>query len=220
MGVACSAAAIKERAQREMQCEQPEPFVRHVTAPELREGDAAGPWWTPLSSFDSAADRNERMSEFVNFTRYCDGGSPVFVGHSLFFRQFCASRISTYLKRNRPALASRIKKFKLANATLLAVTLQYNVDSMAADGSVGCTILDADLICGGGFHADNYEEERLSERFGPSAAKDVEQELARPSVFARLGAAKAEGVRMSAHEGLGMTAVRQRVSTLFSSLRK
>ena len=204
-----------------MQAEQPEPFVQFVTEPPLLEGDAAGPWWTPLSSFDSATDRDERMSEFINFTRYCRGSSPIFVGHSLFFRYFCAKRLSTYLLRNRPVLASKIKKLKLANATLLAVTLQYNTDGLNSDGSIGCTIIDADLICGGGFHDDSYEEERLSERFGPAASEDVEQELARPSVFARFGAVGAESVRLSAREGAaGIAVMRQTVSKLFSAVKK
>jgi hypothetical protein len=119
--------------------------------PTFDINDADLPWWTSVSSYDSKHDQEERVKEFVNFTRYCEDEFPIFVGHSLFFKQFYSSRISTFLEKNKPNLSSNMKKFRLSNATILAVTLKYS-DKPDDDGCSEATLVDADLLFGGGFH--------------------------------------------------------------------
>jgi hypothetical protein len=111
--------------------------------------DADQPWWTPLTSRDSSADQQERVREFMTFARYCDSKLPVFVGHSLFFKAFYSKRISNELLNNRKSLSENLKCFRLSNASMLAVTVQFIEKE---NGQVDSMIIDADLIFGGGFH--------------------------------------------------------------------
>jgi hypothetical protein len=113
----------------------------------LYVNDAAYPWWTNISSFDTQADQIERVEEFISFSRYCEAACPIFVGHSLFFKLFYSRRLSKFLSTVRPELAANLKKFRLGNASVLAMTVLYSSQS-----DLECTILDADLIFGGGFH--------------------------------------------------------------------
>jgi len=117
------------------------------------------PWWTAISSFDNEKDQLERIREFITFTRYCPHTMPVFVGHSLFFRSFYCKRISKVMSRKRPNLSANMKKYKLSNATLLAVTVKYHdLDS----GDSEALILDADILFGGGFHGARHVQHRHS----------------------------------------------------------
>eukprot|EP00598_Pedospumella_elongata_P005723 CAMPEP_0184980830 /NCGR_PEP_ID=MMETSP1098-20130426/10714_1 /TAXON_ID=89044 /ORGANISM="Spumella elongata, Strain CCAP 955/1" /LENGTH=577 /DNA_ID=CAMNT_0027504313 /DNA_START=415 /DNA_END=2148 /DNA_ORIENTATION=- len=111
--------------------------------------DADQPWWTAISSFENEKDQLERVREFVTFSRYCGHGLPVFVGHSLFFKAFYSKRVSAVLARKRPHLSANLKRYRLSNATLLAVTVRYRD---LENGSSEAVILDADLPFGGGFH--------------------------------------------------------------------
>ena len=111
--------------------------------------DADQPWWTAISSFENEKDQLERVREFLTFSRYCGHGLPVFVGHSLFFKAFYSKRVSAVLARKRPHLSANLKRYRLSNATLLAVTVRYRD---LENGSSEAVILDADLLFGGGFH--------------------------------------------------------------------
>jgi len=111
--------------------------------------DADQPWWTAISSFENERDQLERVTEFLTFSRYCGHGLPVFVGHSLFFKAFYSKRISAVLARKRPHLSANLKRYRLSNATLLAVTVRYRD---LENGASEAVILDADLPFGGGFH--------------------------------------------------------------------
>ncbi len=111
-------------------------------------GDADQPWWTPISSYENGEAQQERVREFISFVRHCDAKLPVFVGHSLFFKAFYSKRISTVLYANRPEISANLKKFRLSNASLLAVTVSF----VEIDGLNEAVITDADLIFGGGFH--------------------------------------------------------------------
>ncbi len=158
IGVACGETAIRKRIHEE--------FTKHISQERSQEllschhlhaADASHPWWTPVSSYDNKQDKEERMREFANFIRYCEDTSPIFVGHSLFFKTFCNRRISTYLARNRPALVANMRKYKLGNAVLLAVTLVFT-NSDVGNGCCDGKIVDADLICGGGFEGgDSFD---------------------------------------------------------------
>lgn len=120
---------------------------------DVDTSSADTPWWTAISSFDNERDQLERIREFITFTRYCPHTMPVFVGHSLFFRSFYSKRISKVMARKRPNLSANMKKYKLDNATLLAVTVKYfDLDT----GDSDALILDADVLFGGGFHGARH----------------------------------------------------------------
>jgi len=120
---------------------------------EVDTSSADTPWWTAISSFDNERDQLERIREFVTFTRYCPHTMPVFVGHSLFFKAFYSKRVSKVMARKRPNLSANMKKYKLDNATLLAVTVKY-IDLDTGDSDA--LILDADILFGGGFHGARH----------------------------------------------------------------
>ena len=149
MGIECGAGIVK-RVRAELTS-----AVGAAKASELMDGvdvDTSGadvPWWTPISSFDNDKDQLERIREFISYSRYCPHPVPVFVGHSLFFRAFYSKRISAVMARKRPNLSANMKKYKLSNATLLAVTVKYHDLEC---GSSDAMILDADVLFGGGFH--------------------------------------------------------------------
>jgi hypothetical protein len=99
----------------------------------------------------------DRVREFITFSRHCDYNLPVFVGHSLFFKEFCSKRISAVMCRKRPHLSANLKRYRLSNASLLAVTVKY------VDLDNGCSeavVVDADLIFGGGFHGLKLAHEK------------------------------------------------------------
>lgn len=132
--------------------------------------DAGCTWWTNVSDVDTRYEQEIRLVEFSTFVRLCDDDSPIFVGHSLFFRNFCSKRISTFLARNRPMLTSNMRQNKLGNGTLIAVTILFNdIDNGCSD----CTIIDADLIFGGSFFGgDNFDDH---ERERDSVMPDLEE---------------------------------------------
>lgn len=135
--------------------------------------DANEPWWTGLSSYENGEKQQERVREFISFVRHCGAKLPIFVGHSLFFRAFYSKRLSTLLLSNRPEISENLKKFRLSNASLLAVTVSFT----EIDGACEAIITDADLIFGGGFHGvptndddDDENEGKESEKGGSSSS--------------------------------------------------
>eukprot|EP00428_Durinskia_dybowskii_P076483 CAMPEP_0170355624 /NCGR_PEP_ID=MMETSP0117_2-20130122/741_1 /TAXON_ID=400756 /ORGANISM="Durinskia baltica, Strain CSIRO CS-38" /LENGTH=1335 /DNA_ID=CAMNT_0010609673 /DNA_START=108 /DNA_END=4115 /DNA_ORIENTATION=- len=149
VGIECGAAIIK-RVKAELihslGAAKAEALMEGV---EIDTTSVEQPWWTQMSSSDSEKDQLERVREFITFSRYCPHAIPVFVGHSLFFRKFYSKRVSKVMSRRRPHLSASMKRFKLSNATLLAVTVKYHD---LEQGSSDAMILDADLLFGGGFH--------------------------------------------------------------------
>lgn len=119
----------------------------------LDVNDASTPWWTPMHSFDSKADQADRLKEFISFARYCDAKTPIFVGHSLFFKNFYSKKVSEVLSKRRPELVENLRKYRLGNATVLAVTVLFSAHD---DGE--CMILDADVLFGGGFHGHEEKD--------------------------------------------------------------
>lgn len=126
---------------------------------ELHVNDADQVWWTPMASYDSEKDQQDRIQEFITFMRYCDGKIPIVVGHSLFFKAFYSKRISRSLSANRKYLSHNLQKFRLSNASMLAVTVVFGD---VANGCSEASILDADLIFGGGFHGQGAHGNRNS----------------------------------------------------------
>jgi hypothetical protein len=115
----------------------------------LDVNDADCPWWTSMTSTERTVEQQERVTEFLTFCRYCEAKLPVFVGHSLFFKAFYSRRISNELLLNRQSLSENLKKFRLSNASMLAVTVKF-LDR--DNGLSEAMIIDSDLIFGGGFH--------------------------------------------------------------------
>lgn len=125
----------------------------------LHINDTDQVWWTPMASYDSERDQQSRIREFVTFMRYEESKIPIVVGHSLFFKAFYSKRISHSLMQNRKYLSHNLQKFRLSNASMLAVTVAFG------DVDNGCSealLLDADLIFGGGFHAPGNQGNRNS----------------------------------------------------------
>ena len=182
VGVACGETAIRSRIVEEL--------TKHISHERARElmgshymnaADVVHPWWTPVSSYDDKQDKEERMREFANFIRYCDEASPIFVGHSLFFKTFCNRRISTYLARNRPALVANMRRYKLGNAVLMAITLVFT-NSNTGNGCCDGKIVDADLICGGGFEGgDNFDGDERDDVTRIDSTRDVSACAASPN---------------------------------------
>jgi len=144
-------SAISERVSTELESKLGRSRTEHITSPLIHYNDASQTWWTQLSSFDSAQDQHERIGDFISFSRHCDSQCPIFVGHSLFFKSFYSRRLSPIIERIRPELSENLKKYRLGNASVLAVTLLYSNNK-----DTECTILDADVIFGSGFqkHTD------------------------------------------------------------------
>lgn len=157
--------------------------------------DADNPWWTNISSFETDKDQLERVREFLTFSRYCPHDMPVFVGHSLFFKEFYSKRISAVMARKRPNLTANLKRYRLSNATLMAVTVKY---IELENGCSEAVILDADLLFGGGFHGakhghdaqgDNKPGARVGVRMtGAAAEEDIDgaHQLPPPSQASRI----------------------------------
>lgn len=120
-----------------------------LLAVPIEYNDADQTWWTPLAGHDNDREQQERIREFLTYSRYCDAQLPVFVGHSLFFKAFYSKRVSNELLKNRRTLSENLKKFRLSNASMLAVTVRYlDVEGGASEA----IMIDADLIFGGSFH--------------------------------------------------------------------
>jgi len=134
--------------------------VNHLMNIPIDFHDTNNQWWTSMSSHDNEYDVQERIREFVTFARYCDADIPIFVGHSLFFKAFYSKRISNELYSNRRYLSDNLKKFRLSNASLLAVTVSF-VD--VEHGLSDAILLDADVIFGGGFNAHHSQGVKASE---------------------------------------------------------
>jgi broad specificity phosphatase PhoE len=134
-----------------------------LTAVPITINDCDLPWWTPIADHENEIEQQIRVREFVTFARYCDAQVPVFVGHSLFFKAFYSKRISKDLFKNRHHLSENLKKFRLSNATMLAVTVSFQ-DYTHGEGLSEAVMIDADIIFGGGFHGlvDHEKEEEGS----------------------------------------------------------
>ena len=162
VGVACG-SSIADRVASELEAKLGKERAEQLMINSIHVNDAANPWWTNTTSFDNRVDQHDRVSEFISFSRYCEGDRPIFVGHSLFFKLFYSRRVSTLLAKVRPELSSNLKRHRLGNATILAVTVLYS-----SENDFDCTILDADLIFGGSFQKHtNGRGKSLSQDLSP-----------------------------------------------------
>jgi len=107
-------------------------------------GDAASEWWTPGNTYESAAQVETRVQDWLDFVRYHEAETPIFVGHSLFYKAFYSKRMSAGFKAAKPELAAKLAKHKLGNAVLMYVEVDFS-------GEVP-EIADAHILFGGGFH--------------------------------------------------------------------
>lgn len=142
------------------------PFFGHDQATKFTSliydlNDTYSSWWTPMSSYENHREQQERVREFLTFSRYTDAKIPIFVGHSLFFKAFYSHRISKRLDKNKKSFSEKLRKFRLSNASLLAVTVIYKEQR---DGTADAIIVDADLIFGGGFHGHEAPKEARKPR--------------------------------------------------------
>jgi hypothetical protein len=186
--------------------------------------DADSPWWTSVSSFENDREQLERVREFLTFSRYCEHNLPVFVGHSLFFKAFCSSRISAVMSRKRPHLSANLKKFRLSNASLLAVTVKYT------DLDNGCSeavVVDADLLFGGGFHGvklahDTNGHNGSGNTTGIPESDDIDgaMQLPPPSQAARITSTLHHSInhKVSSNLRSGTQAIGKRTSMFASSI--
>jgi hypothetical protein len=164
-----------------------------VANAKINVNDALFPWWTTLSSFDGKQDAVARELKFLNYVQHSGDKFPIFVGHSLFFRHFYSRRVSvkSLSAKGRPNLAQELKKYKLSNCTVLALTIEFGEDcsvgggllpqflaqasNVASNGSSTrirkkSRIIDAELIFGNGMHVSSKDS---SSRRG-SRASDLE----------------------------------------------
>lgn len=103
-------------------------------------GDAYDKWWT--SSFDSKANVEERVQDMLNFVRYSDAVTPIFVGHSLFFKFLYSNRIAS--KFPHKLYAAVMKKHRLNNGALMYIEVDFEPSSPV--------VVDACLLAGSSFH--------------------------------------------------------------------
>lgn len=160
--------------------------------------DANEPWWTGISGYENGEKQQERVREFISFVKHCGSKLPIFVGHSLFFRAFYSKRLSTLLLNNRPEISENLKKFRLSNASLLAVTVSFT----DIDGACEAIITDADLIFGGGFHGVPTAEEEDDDEEGGGKGGSEKNAAASPQQFFSSMAELKEKFKMNnmAHE--------------------
>lgn len=108
-------------------------------------------WWLPTySGNEKKALVETRVREFLNLVRNCDAEVPVFVGHSQFFKAVCSQRVSDTLAHNRPEFSDKMRRLRMGNSTVMAITFEFN-DQI--DGSTEATIVDADFLFGGDFQS-------------------------------------------------------------------
>jgi len=146
-----SGEGIEHRLRAELASVVGQTRAEELTKVPIIVNDCNQPWWTPMAGHDSEKEQQERVREFLTFVRYCDSQVPVIVGHSLFFKAFYSKRVSNDLMKNRRALSENLKKFRLSNAALLAVTVTFH-HYQGGGGQSEAIMIDADLIFGGSFH--------------------------------------------------------------------
>eukprot|EP01041_Mallomonas_annulata_P006382 gene6382-12905_t len=141
-----------------------QPATARFMKTPIHINDANMPWWTPQSMSDSKEEVQRRVDDFLNFIRYSEVDTPIFVGHSLFFKAMYNCRISKALEANRPELAANMKKYKLDNANVMAITVGY-IDNEDGETKPGSIILDADILFDGNLqvpkHMQSGKEETI-----------------------------------------------------------
>lgn len=165
VGVECG-DGIEHRLRAEMASILGYPRAEELTKIPIIINDCNQPWWTPIAGHDSEKEQQERVREFLTFIHYCDSQVPVVVGHSLFFKAFYSKRVSNDLLKNRRALSENLKKFRLSNAALLAVTVTFH-HYQGGGGQSEAIMIDADLIFGGSFHGLRPDPDSAEEASKP-----------------------------------------------------
>ena len=127
--------------------------------------DCGTPWWTSqvrvlaaqchafhfISCFlfslqyESPKEQQHRLKEFLEFVHHNGHDTAIYVGHSHFYKDLCASIIGSKLPIIKPDIAIKLSKYKLSNASMLGLTIVFPHDSDVP------FIEDASLLFGGDF---------------------------------------------------------------------
>jgi len=121
-------AAIKDRVFQETADIVSKEEAELKTNVPFHVSDAELHWWTDFNHYEGKRAMNDRMCEFLDFAQFCEAKTPIFVGHSNFFRYFYSNYLSEVVEYNRPALCHDLRQFRLANACCLAVTVLFEED--------------------------------------------------------------------------------------------
>jgi len=121
-------AAIKDRVYQETLDTVHKEEADLKTNVPFNVKDAELHWWTDFNHYEGKRAMNDRMCEFLDFAQFCEAETPIFVGHSNFFRCFYSNYLSEVVEYNRPALCHDLRQFRLANACCLAVTVLFEED--------------------------------------------------------------------------------------------
>lgn len=111
--------------------------------PVIDHSDAQGQWWS-LPWWSMSEDKEvvqQRVRDFLAFVRSCEG-TPIFVGHSQFFKAFYSTRISENFQGD-PETSANMKKYRLGNATVLAVEVSFENNEKVAE-IINAEVLFAD----------------------------------------------------------------------------
>jgi hypothetical protein len=92
--------------------------------------------------------------------QYSQTETVIFVGHSLFFKKFYSEHISDELKSKNPDLAFQMSKYKLDNAGLLGVTVEFPENGSRP------TIVDCEIMFGSRFddHSTSLSQKHPSQK--------------------------------------------------------
>ena len=104
-----------------------------LTAVDVDTSDAVDEWSLPWYSLSEKSDDVQvRVREFLRFIRDCPAQAPIIVGHSQFFRAFYSTRISGAFAESNPDLCANLRRRRLGNGTVLAVTVKFTAVEKSA----------------------------------------------------------------------------------------
>ena len=115
---------------------------------------------------ETDANVTSRINEFLKHVQYSSGDTAVYVGHSLFFRQFCSHIVGPVIKNKKPELAENMSKFKLSNSSMIAITIVFP-DGHLKQGFVKPFVEDACLMFDSSFDTTE-ERENVNSKSGKS----------------------------------------------------
>lgn len=123
----------------------------------IHVNDCSMPWWTGKLRSETDANIASRINEFLKHIQYSSGDTAIYVGHSLFFRQFCSHIVGPVIRNKKPELGENMAKFKLANSSMLALTIVFP-DGHLKQGFVKPFVEDACLMFGSSFDTTATED--------------------------------------------------------------
>ena len=91
--------------------------------------NASHEWWNSVKESESMTQ--SRMREILVQTKYSAHEQVVLVAHSLLFRKLCKSFLSAEFRGQHPEFAERLGKFKMPNAGVMGLRVDFNKDIQA-----------------------------------------------------------------------------------------